>query len=297
MAEAPDVAMDSRLWKRYVKEGRAFAHEESGAQFGLGDIALEIVPRGTTAKAPFRILHTYAEDVGVDAEQLELYRRVSAAWPKSRRDSHACWTVHELFSLRDDRYELIRTPPVYKRTGERRWTCDGARRALGKSAGRPSTVDERATAAMKYLRDDKVVRRVMHDDHIATNAARAAMTRPEVAHRMAADPQVRKSLRRADAEREAQLEQAVRDRNPALRGMEHGVLVMDLVGYCQRFVASINKTLDDIAGNPLNARERTVVEQQLDRVDAASTFCRSVLATGDTSMDEQLERILRGEEP
>ncbi|MFL6057115.1 MAG: DUF6192 family protein [Actinoallomurus sp.] len=62
------------------------------------------------------------------------------------------------------------------------------------------------------------------------------------------------------------------------------------------FVTGIKRLTPLIQADPLTEQDREVIHHVLDQAQAAIGFCRSVLNTGDLSMDEQLAKLLDEEE-
>lgn len=85
-------------WNDLVHKGQRLVGSKSSSQFSLGDIGLEMVPLPPKGKRPpmkaYKLLATYADEVGLERERFEEYRLVAGAWPKMRRVKNVCWTVH-----------------------------------------------------------------------------------------------------------------------------------------------------------------------------------------------------------
>ncbi|WP_328381793.1 DUF6192 family protein [Streptomyces sp. NBC_00400] len=114
----------SAEWNDLVAPGRHLVKSESATQFLLGDAVLAVLPMRSDGRKPpaeaYGILEGFAEALGLQREQLENYRRVSAAWPKEKRAKGVCWTAHAILSHHPDRFKMIKVPPTDPRTGEQR---------------------------------------------------------------------------------------------------------------------------------------------------------------------------------
>ncbi|WP_443055782.1 DUF6192 family protein [Streptomyces sp. NBC_00690] len=73
----------------------------------------------------FQPLEKFAEALGISPAALARYRRVAAAWPRNKRDSHTSWSVHAILAGHPDRFDLIKHPPPGR---EATWTCEAAKK-------------------------------------------------------------------------------------------------------------------------------------------------------------------------
>ncbi|MFE7607052.1 DUF6192 family protein [Streptomyces celluloflavus] len=126
---------DHRSADRYEWVGRArrLTQSECALQFQLGDLVIEVLTghfRGYGEVT--QVIELFAQQIGISANTLREYYKVAMQWPEAKRRSDVCWTVHSILSHHPDRFKMIKAPPVDPRTGERRWTCDAANRALGR---------------------------------------------------------------------------------------------------------------------------------------------------------------------
>ncbi|RBM17953.1 hypothetical protein DI005_20710 [Prauserella sp. PE36] len=281
----------ARRYRALVEQAGHDVEELTSRQFALGDMALGIEPlhaRPGGNEGVYATLQAFADDIGVEFRTLLNYRAVAAAWPKRRRVTKASWTVYQRLAHAPRRFEIIKDPPFNDRLGEHRWTVGAAERAAGR-ASRTATSSPEETVA--HIRD------LARDDSVAAAAATEFLRRPEVAHRAMADPGTRTALYRAQRDRDDQAHAALQERNPALQRIEHSLQFLELTGYCHSYVAGIKKAVQHLHDNPLSGEERAVAHHLLEQVQAATEFCRSVIDTGELSMDEQLARLLDEEEP
>lgn len=285
-------------YEELVTEGRRLVAEQTRIQFRLGDDALEIEPLqpwgGAHPAAQEGLLGVeeaiamYAEDVGVSATAMARYRWVASRWPRQRRQEGVGFTVHQVLASLQDRFEVIKRPPLHERSGTYRWTYDGAQRAVGGRVKSPQTVQEKVSAIHDLARDDAV----------AAQAAADFLRRPEVAARAMADDTARHLVNQAQAERSRQAETEFRRRTPlrpALERIDHTEEFLDLVAACQRFVASCTRAVPRLRGRTLEQAERATVAANLARVRAAADWVETAVATGMVDMDAELARMLRGE--
>lgn len=273
-------------WNDLVHKGQRLVGTESSTQFALGDIGLEMVPLPAKGKRPpmkaYKLLASYAEEIGVERERFEEYRLVSGAWPKKQRDKDVCWTVHAILSHRHDRFDMIKTPPVYRKTGERRWTCDAAHRALGWKA-RPEDVEER----LQQIED-------LLDDEMAAEVVERIMRRDSVVKRVAAKPHVRETFNRAQTETIREAREETRKR-PEVQALNEQQEVLTVLGLCSAFASGIGRTLPGLHLAELSDDSKESIREGLTRVTAAVEWTEHVLDTGRTDMDEALERLIAGE--
>ncbi|MBV6700216.1 hypothetical protein KV557_24455 [Kitasatospora aureofaciens] len=274
-------------WDQLVHRGQRLVASEGSSQFALGDIGLEMVPLPPKGRRPpmkaYKLLATYAEEVGLESERFEEYRLVAGAWPKKERAKNVCWTVHSILAHRHDRFEMVKDPPIYRRTGERRWTCDGAHRALGWKTQVPETMEEKVRQIEDLL-----------DDETAVEVVERAMRRPEVVKRVAASPQVRETFNRAQASEIREAREETR-RRPEVQRLNEQQEVLTVLGLCSAFASGIGRTLPGLHLAELSEDAQDSIREGLGRVKAAVEWTEHVLETGRTDMDAALERLIAGE--
>lgn len=281
-----------RRFDDLVDEARDRVRAMAGHQFAIGDMALEIEPirRPHTGRndGVYASLRLFAEEIGEVFETLLEWRWVADAWPTDRRSDNASYSVHRVLAPHPDRFELIRQPPLDRR-GRRHWTVDAAARAVGRAG---SIVSDDQDYASTKVRE---IRKLASDDVVASAAAAELLSRPDVAGRVMADPNTRRQLYQAQRDHDQQVQEAARERTPAIRHAEHSIHFLNLLSTGHSFVAGIKRLVSQIQADPLTEREREVAHHILDQAQLAIDFCRSVINTGD--MDEQLAKLLNEEEP
>ncbi|MEU9886959.1 DUF6192 family protein [Sphaerisporangium sp. NPDC051011] len=274
-------------WDDQVRRGREFVGGETLSQFGVGDVALEIVPlpppgKRLPAKA-YKLLGLYAEEVGLELPRLEEYRLVSGSWPKERRNEHASWTVHRILSYQPDRFNMINDPPVYQRTGERRWTCDAANRALGWKPDTPETAEE----AIRHVED------LIKDDRVAVEVLDRVMQRPEVVRRAVDRPHVRETFNRAQTSSIRHAHDETKKR-PDVRRVNEQQEVLTVLGLCSAFASGVGRTLPGLHLAELSDDSKISIREGINRVRAAVDWIEHVLDTGRLDFDKDLIRLLEG---
>ncbi|MCG0065979.1 DUF6192 family protein [Streptomyces tricolor] len=276
----------TKNWQELVTRGRRLVHSETTAQFALGDLALEMVPVPPNGKRPlakdYKLLANYADEIGLEAERFEEYRRVAAAWPKAKRAKKVCWTVHAVFSSRSDRFELINNPPVYRRTGERMWTCDAANRELGRKPRVAETSSEKVRQVQSIIEED---------DEVAAEVVQRAMSRRSVVSKVADNPEVRETFNRAQTARISRAREETRKR-PEVRRLDENREVLTVLGLCSAFAHGIGKTLPGLHLAELSEDAKESIREGLERVNAAVEWTEHVLQTGSTDMDAALQKLL-----
>jgi Family of unknown function (DUF6192) len=274
-------------WDDLVSRGQRLIGSESSAQFALGDIGLDMVPLPPKGRRPpvkaYRMLAAYAEEIGLERERFEEYRLVAGAWPRKQREKSVCWTVHALLAHRHDRFELIRDPPLHRRSGVRRWTCDAAHRVLGWKTSTPESVEERLQQVEDLL-----------DDETAVEVVERVMRRPEVVRRVADKPHVRETFNRAQASEIRQAREQTR-RRPEVRRVNEQQEVLTVLGLCSAFSSGIGRTLPELHLAELSEDSKESIREGLTRVSAAVEWTEDVLRTGRTDMDAELQRLIEGD--
>ncbi|MBB1258319.1 DUF6192 family protein [Streptomyces alkaliterrae] len=270
-----------------VAKGRRLVRSEGSAQFQLGDLGLELVPLPPKGKRlpmkAYKTLADFAEDIGLEKDRFEEYRLVAGAWPKNRRDKDVCWTVHSILSHHPDRFTLIHHPPVHRRTGERRWTCDAAHRVRGWKTQHPETTAEKLRAVEELL-----------DDEQAADAVEHLMRKPEVRQRVATKPHVRESFNREQTEQIREAREETRKR-PEVQRLDEQSEVLTVLGLCSAFAHGIGRTLPSLHLAELSEDAKESIREGLERVSAAVEWTEHVLETGHADMDEALERLIAGD--
>ncbi|MFC7387169.1 DUF6192 family protein [Sphaerisporangium rhizosphaerae] len=134
------------------------------------------------------------------------------------------------------------------------------------------------------------------DDAAASTMVAELLSRPEVAGRVMADPNTRRQLYQAQHDHDQQVQEAARERTPAIKHVDHSIHFLDLIGTGHAFVAGINRLMPQIKDNPLAQGERDAIHHVLDQAQAAIDFCRSVINVGHLTMEEEWAKV-NEEEP
>lgn len=225
----------------------------------------------------------YAEDIGVPASTLMVYRWVSSRWPKHHRVQGVSHYVHRVLAARNDRFDMIRTPPRNERTGARRWDVDTACRRAGWTPHTPVTTQEKGNRIHDLAKDDTV----------AVSVARDLLKRSTVAFAAMADHSARHAVNSAQFDQSRQAVERARQSTPAIRHIEHRIEYLDLVGVCAQFVASVSRILPRLGGHEFTGDERAVVSRNVERVRSTADWIQHAMDTGDVSLDEALAEILQ----
>ncbi|MFI6808122.1 DUF6192 family protein [Streptomyces luteogriseus] len=278
----------AKEWTDLVHKGQRLVGSESSTQFALGDIGLEMVPLPPKGKRPpmkaYKLLANYADEIGLPSERFEEYRLVAGAWPRKQRAKNVCWYVHAILSHHHDRFDMINNPPVHRKTGERRWTCDAAQRALGRKTRVPENMEERLRQVEDLLDDETTVEVV----------ERAIMRKPAVVKRVAERPHVRETFNRAQTDRIREAREETR-RRPEVQKLSEQQEVLTVLGLCSSFASGIGRTLPGLHLAELSDESKDSIREGLSRVTAAVEWTEHVLETGSTDMDAALERLIAGE--
>ncbi|MEV0389241.1 DUF6192 family protein [Nonomuraea sp. NPDC050643] len=81
------------------------------------------------------------------------------------------------------------------------------------------------------------------------------------------------------------------ERTPALPRMERSRDLIELVGACSVFVATVGRVLPTLRGHAFTAEEKAVVARNLGRVRATADWLEAAVTSGDVSLDEGLARL------
>lgn len=321
-------------YEQIVAESRQLIEQIGRAQFALGDLALEIEPmRPVGGSMPngtddlFTVeesLAIFADDIGVAPATVKDWRWVASRWPKGKRRGDVAFSVHRILSsISDDaeRWAQIEDPPFNQRTGQRRWTNDGAKRLVGQQVHTPVTVEEKVQAVTDLTRDDevaaqvatellrrpataakvpqadrvRVIQELTRDDDVAKTVTADLLRRPTVARETMRDETARFQVNRAQFDNSAKVRETIRERTPVVRKIEHTMEYIDLVGSCHSYVASLGRLVPRMRGQEFTDDERETVRRGIAKVRAAADWLEAAIDSGEFTLDEQLAQLLKGE--
>ncbi|WP_223279895.1 DUF6192 family protein [Streptomyces sp. SDr-06] len=286
---------------------------DARCQFAIGDAALEIEPmRPHGGRYPVdgdglgvqESLRLFAESIGLSYYTVRTQRWVAAQWPVEFRQAGASYEIHRILGHLENRFEVIKDPPLNERTGKRQWCVDAAKRMVGWKTDTPVTLEERVEAIQEIAGGDEAV---------ATAVATAFLRRPEVAFKAMRDPLARERVNEAQFEQAELLEEdefeedydeafgdyAGEDEqvDPAriVRGFHRAMEFSDLIAVCQGFIAGATRLVPKLRGWDFTEAQSTTVERQLEKIRATADWIESAVATGKVDLDEQLAELLRGQ--
>jgi hypothetical protein len=280
-----------------VAEGRELVAAMARCQWRLGDLAAEIEPMrphgGSSPEAGegfgvHESLARFAEDIGLSYATVRTYRWVSSRWPVEHRDPEVSFTVHKILAGIADvgaRFEAVANPPAPEGGGVPRWSHDAAKRAVGWKVETPLTVQEKVEAIHDLAREDAVAAVVATD----------FLRRPQVAAKAMADDTARHLVNDAQFQRFRESVDTAREQVPVVQRVEHSADYLDLVAACAQFVATAGRIVPALRGHAFTDDEGTTVQRGLARVRAAVEWMETAVTTGDTNLDGQLAKLLRGE--
>ncbi|MFD3548997.1 DUF6192 family protein [Streptomyces sp. NPDC058655] len=322
-------------YQQIVATGVELVEQVTGAQFALGDLALEIEPMRawgspepcTVSEPEFTVkvsLQRFADDIGVSERTVTAWRWTAAKWPAAKRRKGISFTVHRILGSvvgEAERWASLDDPPFNERSGRRQWTPDGAKRLLGHKVDIPVTVEEKIRAVTDLTRDDKVaaavtadlllrpaaaaqvsqedrvrvVAELTRDDEVAKKVTTDLLRRPQVAREAMRDDTARLLVNRAQFDNSERARETLRERVPAVRKIEHTIEYLDLVGSCHSYVASLGRLVPRLRGQEFTEDERETVRRGIARVRAAADWLESAIDAGVFTLDEQLAQLLKGE--
>ncbi|MEU7901206.1 DUF6192 family protein [Nonomuraea sp. NPDC049152] len=285
-------------YEQLVAEGRELVDIQTRAQFALGDKALEIEPmqpHGGAHPDPSEmlfsvsdVLQMFADDLGIAPATLETHRWVASRWPAAQRRAGVSYTIHRILaSIRneEERFARLANPPFDERTRQRRWTIRAAQKAVDQKFAEIASVQQKVDRIHDLARDERVAAVVATD----------LLRRPEVAFKAMTDTTARHLVNRAQVDQARQASEVVRERTPALPRIERNRDLLDLIGACMAFVASVGRVLPALRGHAFTPEEKSTMSHSLARVRATADWLETAVDSGDVSLDEGLARLLRGE--
>lgn len=311
----PDM-FTARQWDLWVDEGRTFVRAKTSAQFGLGDLTLQMVkhqPHDFKDHGVRDVLAAYADEVGLSASTLAGYRYVAHAWPRERRNEAVSFAIHRELAAHSSRFRLINEPPLDPVSKQRRWTVNEAQRAAGHTPKHAVTAQERV---------DKV-RDLIADDEDAAVVVREVLNRPAVVQKVMKDSSARHILKRAsrtgptasavlddpedpiDTDSDEAVDEAPepekRERPPRrpkqtkVHYSEAPHEVLELLGVCTAFYSQTQRLIPHLHVAEYDENTKHTLVESLGRVRAAADWAETVINTGDASMDERLAQLLQEE--
>lgn len=289
-----------RQWGRFVHQGRDVVQQMSSLQFALGDITLKMVPKNEPGerRGVFPIMDRYADLIGINVHTLLDYRHEAIRWPAAHRRQDESWSVHRALDALEDRFELIDRPP----DGTGHWTEDQALRRAGRLPHRALTKEEKLDR----------VHTLLTSSENALGAAEQIIRRPDVAQRIMASPSNRRILYQAHQEQREEAAAmrltAAHEREPepeeneetTPRGLREPAVdyqrasreALELIGTGTAFLVDLQDMVPRLHVTEFTEREIRAILDNHRRIRAALDWCDSALASGDTTMDEELARIL-----
>ncbi|MGW1278871.1 DUF6192 family protein [Streptomyces tsukubensis] len=296
--------MSRARYDALVAEDRKLVLDETKIQFKIGDDALEIEPMRphggslpATGEEPFGVremLEMFADDIDVSYNQVRIYRQTASRWPREHRAQGVSFDIHRILEKLDDRFKKITDPPPHPRTGKLQWSGNGARRLVGWQVDTPRTAQEKVEAIHDLAANDQVAAQVATD----------FLRRPEVAFHAAGDRTARHLFNKAQNDRWQQAEKSVadpldpREENPvapAIRAIDRTLEFLDLVGACHKFLALVNRLVPLMRDRTLAPDVQEIIGHNISRIRAACDWVEHAISTGETDMDEELAKLLRGE--
>jgi len=280
----------TRRYAQLLERAHQVVESMTMGQFELGDIALEIEPiqtKGSHGEHVYQVLEAFADELGIPLNTLLEYRMVAAAWPRRHRDAGTCWSVHRELRSVNGRFDIIKNPTPHPADGSARWTTNNAARIAGHRPNWQSTLSEKVDR----------IHELAHDDDIASQVTRDLLMRPKVASQVAADPTVRHMIDRARLERDVRSVQGAQAPIPARIAQRREVI--ELLASCMSYVAATQRVLPTVLAHGITDEEKAAVNKALTRVRAATDWCETAVASGDSTLEGQLAKILNpgGEAP
>ncbi|MFV2117108.1 DUF6192 family protein [Streptomyces sp. Act-28] len=142
----------------------------------------------------------------------------------------------------------------------------------------------------------RVVTDLTRDDTVAQEVTSGLLRRPDVARETMRDDTTRMLVSRAQFDNSHETRDRIREHIPAVRAIEHTIEHLDLIGSCHSFVATPGRLVPQLRGQEFTEDEHETVRRQIGRVRAAADWLGGTLDNGESTLDEQLVRLLKGEE-
>jgi len=285
-----------RQWARYVAKGRDLVEQETRVQFALGDVTLDMIkphPRDGD-HGVYRVLDRYADEIGIPFDTLRTYRHIAMAWPKDERVPHVPYAVHVALDACPDRFEIIHQPPE----GKDRWTLDDALRRAGRTPHTVGNDEERLDRVRSLLRDEDQAAAAVND----------LIHRPEVAERVMTNRSTRRAIFQASlggtrprntraTESTAGQGSAGSRRKSLVEDTIGSRQVLEILGLGTAYYTRMQDIIPHLRVAEFTEDAKRTISENHRRVRAIIDWCDTVIATGDTTMDEQLARLLEGDDP
>ncbi|MFE4535660.1 DUF6192 family protein [Streptomyces scopuliridis] len=292
-------------WDRFVRRGRTLVKKMSAIQFDLGDLMIEMLQGRRRGNGEVgEVIELFAHEIGLAPATLRTYYDVARQWPKDKRRSDVCFTVHAALAYTRSRYVKIRKDPVDPFTGERHWTVNEALRAADhdRKPHTPTNAEERLAKTRELLRSESD----------AAEAVREILARPDVRSRAASDQRTRHLMRQAQYEHWQQVDEAaeidqelaesiegeeeLEEEAPKVSYDEGPIEILRLLGSFAAFFVSLQKTIPQIHSQDYTEEAKEAVLDNIAKARSFLDWCESAVTTGKTDMDKALARLLEDEE-
>lgn len=289
-------------WNKYVRKGRALVKRQSGIQFELGDIVIDMIHDMRGHGEVAEVIELYANQIGVNPNTLRNYYYIASQWPEDKRRPDVSFSVHAALAATRSRYIKIRKDPLDPFTRERRWTYNAALQAADNTKPRtPTNREERLERARTLLGGD---------EDAAEAVGQMIEHRPELRQRLVADPHTRHLLRKAQYEHWRQVdeetaaeeeliaeEEVEEEETPAKVSYQDAPLeILQLLGSFASFFVSLQRLIPQIHAQDYTADTKEAVQDNLTKARSFLDWCESAITTGKTDMDKSLARLLEDEE-
>lgn len=274
-------------WDEKVQRGRALVTEINDRKWELGDLANEVAPASTVGVSNDGLVQRFADEIGVSANTLREYRRVSAAWANATRVAFQTWTTHRMLAEREDRFAII---------AEQTWTYNSLSERLGRLPN-PSRISDAQQAGFDAgqtadeIEADAMVEAIRTNPEIALAAARALthadpVAKQEAHRRLAHDADVAEKPKVDDdwADRaKASEERELRDR--LSRG---GLRYASADGYLVAAKQRIKNAISEIHEADLEDEHRDLLRDRVVEIERLVSMMRNEI-DGNVAVDWDAE--------
>ncbi len=292
-------------WSKYVRKGRALVKRQSGIQFELGDTVIDILQGHKRGHGEVtEVIELYANQIGINPNTLRHYYYVASQWPEEKRRPDVSFSVHAALAATRSRFIKIRKDPLDPFTKERHWTYNEALRAAdnSKKPHTPTNRTERFERARTLLGGD---------EDAAEAVGEMLEQRPELTHRLVADPRTRHLLRKAQYEHwrqvdeetaaEAELtpeeEEIEEEEAPTKVSYQDAPMeILQLLGSFASFFVSFQRIIPQIHSQDYTEDTKEAVLDNITKARSFLDWCETAIKTGKTDMDKALARLLEDEE-
>lgn len=282
--------------KQQIKEAlRVVAREEQMRQWNGGDLAVEYLDQspGEDRKA---VIVDLADDVGLDAGNLDSWERVARAYPPEQRDFFVVWTCYRQWWRDEDRHEKMLKFSAHCRLEQ---ITTNQYRVQQAWEGKKPTSEFTSTRAAEQA---ELAFEMMPMEAAIGVLSKLALEKPGVFIQAAKhSPAIQKAVAEANYQQLVEQNKLLHNHHdPFLDRLHEGDAVLDLLEACNDFTKRVDEIMPRLGSLPgedargLNLGSNRMLREALDAAEGAFYRAKAFITTGRSDIDSFIGSVLRG---